>query len=425
MRLRFWVPPLACVGIAVASCGDSPTPADPPPPAPVVTMIAIPLTDKQEGITGSSLLRPLLVEVRFDGHPAPGVPVSWSGVNGTLTPRSWVTDEHGQAQATWQLGEQTGEVQVTARIDAPEAKQVTFTATAVPAVNAFVVPSTTQQVAEVGQQLPIPLAVAVTRNGQPIAGIPVEWETAGGTLFPSTVTGVDGIATARWVLGAGKGTYIATARVKGSRSGPVNFLATATTGPVVTLEATAGNAQSLPPYGTAFQPLSVTARDRFGNVVAGVPVVWSVEQGPVMISLNDPATKSDGRSVARVVGAVPGTGSAVVRASVADGLAARFNLVVEPPLATIYLNTNTLIFVSGWNRTAPAVDTVAIGAKVRWQMSIFDYEDHSIEPDGAPLFVGGRFPYAGLSFVETIFTTAGTYRYIDPSSGARGTIVVR
>ncbi len=425
MHVPQWLLPLALAGLAAGACSESPAPTEPLPAPPVVTMIAIPLTDKQEGITGYSLLRPLLVEVRFDGHPAPGVPVSWSGATGTLTPRSWVTDEYGQAQATWQLGEQTGEVQVTARIDSPVAKQVTFTATAVPAVNAFVVPATTQQVAEVGSELPVPLAVAVTRNGQPIAGIPVEWETAGGTLFPSTVTGVDGIATARWVLGAGKGTYIATARVQGNRSGAVNFLATATTGPVVTLEATAGNAQSLPPYGTAFQPLSVTARDRFGNMVAGVPVAWSIEEGPAMLSSSDPATKSDGRSIARVVGAAPGAGSVVVRASAANGLTARFNLVIEASSSTIYLNTNTLIFVSGWNRTAPAVDTVAVGAKVRWQMSIFDYEDHSIEPDGAPLFVGGRFPYAGLSFVETIFTTAGTYRYIDPSSGARGTIVVR
>ena len=425
MRLRFRVAPLAFAGMALTACGDSPTPTESPPPAPVVTMTILSSPGPKQGIAGYALAEPLRVQVLTDGVPTPGVLVTWSAQSGNLVPRGMLTDKYGEALADWQLGSSPGIFEAVAQMTTPVAQRVAFTATAVQEVSASVVPQTTQQIVEVGQELPLPVSVLVTHEGRPVPGVPVAWQSTGGLITPSSVTGPDGVVSARWTLGTGPGAYIASARVVGDRFGPVQLLATARNGPVTRVDVVSGDRQLIAPFQTIFQPLTLVARDRFGNAVSGVPVMWSVEQGPAVLTGSDVVTKTDGRSVARLAGMEPAAGAVVVRADLPNGLTARFTVNFEASAAVIYLDPNTLRFVSGWNRTAPAVDTVAIGATVRWQMSIFDYEDHSIEPDGAPLFVGGRFPYAGLSFVETIFTTAGTYRYIDPSSGARGTIVVR
>jgi plastocyanin len=58
-----------------------------------------------------------------------------------------------------------------------------------------------QQIAVGGTGLPNPLRVIVTRDGVPVAGVPVYWITTEGSVSPTSApTDADGISTARWTV---------------------------------------------------------------------------------------------------------------------------------------------------------------------------------------------------------------------------------
>ncbi len=411
--------------LGTAAC-SAPTPAGSGPLDPVVTMTILSSPGPWQGVAGYPIDEPLRVQVQTDGVPTAGVRVTWSAKGGNLVPRGTVTDEYGEAWADWRLGSSPGTYEAVAQMTEPVVRRVVFTAIGVLKVEAEAVQTEMQHTAEVGQELPLPVAVRVTQDGRPMSGVPVTWQSTGGAITPWSVTGTDGVASARWTLGTVPGAYAASARVVGDPFGPIQFLATARTGPLARVDVVSGNGQFVPPFEAGFQPMTLVARDRFGNVVSGVPVKWSIEQGTATVMERDTATKGDGRSTAHFAALEPASAPVVVRADLPNGLSALFTVNFQAHQAVIYLDPFTPRFVSGWNRSSPAVDTVAVGTTVRWQLSVFDYDDHAIEPDGIPAFSGGGyFPYARISYVDATFTTAGTYRYIDPFTGAGGTIVVR
>jgi len=415
--------------LLLVSCGDSSQPVAPlpPSPTPVVTMLANPAGEGQEGIAGYQLPLPIRVEVRGDGAPLQGVVVNWSTSSGSVTPTAVVTDVNGIASAEWTLGLASGPVTATAQITQPAIKTLTFTANAIDEVNVEAVTATQFQSAEVGTALPQPIRLRVTKNGLPRAGVPVKWTVVGGSITENTITGSDGIASAIWTLPPTPGAGVARATVRGDRSGTWTFQGTALIGPPAQLAIVEGNAQALPPYADAFKPLTVAVRDRFGNGIAGVAVEWAVEQGPVELLHVPERTGPNGRSSAIVMGIAGGGGTAVVRAQLGMALTTRFTLAVDPPQDVIFLDTYRNVFVSGRNRSSPAVDTVAVGALVKWQLSLFDYDAHAIASVGTPALPSGTvdFPYANPSTTWILFTQPGTYRYIDPYTGATGTLVVQ
>ena len=63
--------------------------------------------------------------------------------------------------------------------------------------------------------------------------------------------------------------------------------------------------------------------------------MWSVEQGPAVLTGSDVVTKTDGRSVARLAGMEPAAGAVVVRADLPNGLTARFTVNFEASAAVI------------------------------------------------------------------------------------------
>jgi hypothetical protein len=73
------------------------------------------------------------------------------------------------------------------------------------------------------------LRVIVTRDGQPVEDVEVQWlTTSGGSFTPGTsLTGPDGIATTSWILGPTEGEQSASARVVGAEGSPVIFTAQA------------------------------------------------------------------------------------------------------------------------------------------------------------------------------------------------------
>lgn len=160
------------------------------------------------------------------------------------------------------------------------------------------------QTGTVGQELPAPLVVSVAAGGTPIAGHEVAFvvsgEPAAGRLDPDTaVTGSDGRAVARWVLGSEPGPHVVEARLIVSEPAPpptALFEASAVAGEPDTVRALSAVSQP----GRIGQPTPedpvVLIVDRFGNPVGGAGVDWGVTAGGGSVSSPRTATGADGKA---------------------------------------------------------------------------------------------------------------------------------
>jgi hypothetical protein len=123
-----------------------------------------------------------------------------------------------------------------------------------------------------GTELPQPLRVRVTRDGVPVAGVPVTWSPylvpAGGTVTAHGATDKDGIATATWTLGVAGALQVAAELENGAR---VVFQARALQ---ATLEILAGDNQQGVVGGPLPEP--VRLRVHFGGLpLSGETIVVS------------------------------------------------------------------------------------------------------------------------------------------------------
>lgn len=160
------------------------------------------------------------------------------------------------------------------------------------------------QIGTVGQELAQPLVVGVESGGAPIEGHRVAFvatgDTAAGRLDPDTaVTGEDGRAIARWVLGSEPGPHAVEARLVVNEPAPpptAVFEASALAGEPDTLRATGPVSQP----GTIGQPTredpTVLVVDSFGNPVLGAGVDWAVTAGGGAVSSPQTATGADGKA---------------------------------------------------------------------------------------------------------------------------------
>lgn len=117
-----------------------------------------------------------------------------------------------------------------------------------------------------------PLRVLVTREGEPVEGVDVDWTAGqGGSLSDEQESDADGFASVVWSLGPNVGTQAATASVQGADGSPLTYTATATagTGP--------------PPTGPTVQVLGPEGGDRFEpaiiTITIGQTVTWVWPEG--------------------------------------------------------------------------------------------------------------------------------------------------
>jgi hypothetical protein len=85
------------------------------------------------------------------------------------------------------------------------------------------------QVGRINEPLNDLLRVIVTREGQPVQNVEVQWvSNTGGTFAPgTTLTNSAGVAASSWILGPESGEQAASARVVGAEGSPVEFSASA------------------------------------------------------------------------------------------------------------------------------------------------------------------------------------------------------
>ena len=123
-----------------------------------------------------------------------------------------------------------------------------------------------QQTGPVGTALGNPLRVLITRDGEPVEGVDVDFSAGqGGSLGLEEESDETGIASAVWTLGPEIGSHAATAAIDGAEGSPLTYTATATSG-------------TGPPPGPTIQVLGPTDGNRFEpaivNVTVGQTVTW-------------------------------------------------------------------------------------------------------------------------------------------------------
>lgn len=128
-----------------------------------------------------------------------------------------------------------------------------------------------EQSAPVGVALGNPLRVLITRDGEPVEGVDVDWVAGqGGSLAQEAESDEAGIASVVWTLGPNLGTHAATAGVDAADGSPLTYTATATDG-------------TGPPPGPTVQVLGPPGVNRFEpaiiNVTVGQTVTWEWPAG--------------------------------------------------------------------------------------------------------------------------------------------------
>lgn len=167
----------------------------------------------------------------------------------------------------------------------------------------------------VGHTLPLPLRVRVLADGAPAAGVQVEWTAVGqGIVSPASSTSDStGVAVTRWTMGTVAGDWTAEASVAGAGGSPVVYTANAYPNFAFQLSYVSGDGQSGAAGTTLPQPLVVLVGDEFNNPYPGGTVTWSVVGGVATLTVDSPASGSNGQVNCRVtLGTTPGV--VVVRA---------------------------------------------------------------------------------------------------------------
>jgi alpha-tubulin suppressor-like RCC1 family protein len=185
------------------------------------------LGTEQNGAVGDTLPQPLMVRVDdVFGMPVAGAAVRFSVTDGAsvITPEATSTDSTGVAIAQWVLLA-PGSHRAEAVVESLDGRPATFSATASTRGPArAVAASPTQLTGSAGTPAPVVVRIEDER-GEPVAGVRVRFavQGGGGTIEPVTaVSGDDGTAEARWVLGEA-GQQEASARIVGVPNTTVVF----------------------------------------------------------------------------------------------------------------------------------------------------------------------------------------------------------
>jgi adhesin/invasin len=293
--------------LVLAGCGGSDLvlPADGAPAN--ITMVD---GNNQTGPAGAELARPLIVKVVDSrGSPVQGQTVTFElasdAAGATVTPGTTTTLADGTASAHWVLGGVSGTQSVVARVTGngtPPNLDVTFEASVGPAAAAHIdVATGDDQTGPVGSRLPDPLVVLVTDQfGNPVAGVPVDWDARAGSVDPaSTTTADDGRAQARWTLGSSTGSATVTATSAGLDGSPVTFTGHAAPGNADRLVRVSGNNQSAKAGSELPDPLVVRLTDNAGNGIPNRAVSWVIGTGGGSVSSPNTTTDGSGKASTR------------------------------------------------------------------------------------------------------------------------------
>lgn len=281
--------------------------------------------NNQSATVGTDLPNPLVAQLlNAWAEPIAGQVVNFRVTlgGGSVFAGAAASDADGFVRERWTLGTVSGPQRIEVRSVDPQGAGVayaTFEAVAVAdvAVKVDIAAGNGQTAAQL-QTLPAFVkAVLHDRYGNPVAGTPVSFNAAAGSVSPSIVlSDVLGEASAQWTLGSAIGSQQLVASVPSGQA--ASFYATAVQAPPgmpVSLQMISGDAQTIAQHFAVPAPLIVKVLDALGNGVPGVMVDFAAAPGSYYIKQLAVETNSFG--VASRSPYVHAAGAQQVRASVA------------------------------------------------------------------------------------------------------------
>ena len=264
-------------------------------------------------------------------------------------------------------------------------------------------PSGDGQIGPVQAPLASPLRIVVLNDGDPEAGVSVNWSGLGTAATfnpPSGTTDANGIASSTWTLPQEAGTATAQADVSGV-STPVMFTATGRPGAATGIALVSGTTQAGGLGLPADDPLTVLVTDQYGNGVSGVNVAWEVTQGAATVPL---VTQSgtNGQANANVIYGQVSLIPIKVTATVSGVGSVTFDLISGHLVSVEDV-------VGGSPRFFPDNLSINRGAYVVWKWAA-DARNHNVVPNGIFPTRSGN-PTDGPNTYVFQFTVSANYAY--------------
>jgi adhesin/invasin len=258
---------------------------------------------EQHATSGSTLSRAIVVRAtNHRGAPAPRQAVTFRTADGqgSVDPRTALTDADGRARTTWTLGAYPGRQTLLATVDRVDSALAIVAEADPVASNTRVVVLNDHLSALAGATISDSVAVRVTDStGRVLVDVPVRWTALSGSAAEAIDERTDstGVARARWTLAKKTGVQRLRAEV-GSTSArgiaPVTLSARAVAGAPTKVSVVSGDDQ----HGAAGSALEkyvvVQVSDASGSGVGDVPLALSPSGGAVPDSA--PHTDSLGRA---------------------------------------------------------------------------------------------------------------------------------
>ena len=245
----------------------------------------------QRALAGTPLAQPVVVRATSRrGTPASGQRVTFklTAGQGTVEPRTVVTDADGRARTMWTLGDDPGRQTLWASVEQLDSTIAIVAESDPVAANTRVTALVEQLRGRAGDVLSDSVAIRVTDStGRALADIPVRWTVDDGGSVDALAARTDsmGVTRAQWTLARRTGAQAIRAHV-GAASGargiaPVVIRATALAGAPTALVILSGDAQRGAAGAVLVKPIVVRVADANGSGVAGTVVQLAPSNGTV------------------------------------------------------------------------------------------------------------------------------------------------
>lgn len=283
--------------------------------------------DNQSATAGSAVSIPPSAKVIDQyGNAVAGVGVTFAVTagGGSVVPVSAITtDVAGTATVTsWTLGPGAGTNNDTLTASASGLPSARFVASGLSGTaQNLVYVSGNAQTDTIGASLAAYTVRVTDALSNGVQGVSVNWTVTagGGSITPTSITDVNGLATATRVLGTVVGVDSATASVGVPNGSPQRFGATALHGNASQISKTAGDVQSATVNTAVATAPQVRITDRAGNPIQSANVTFTVSSGAGTTSPASPASLStNAGGFAQLTSWTLGTGAGANTISVAS-----------------------------------------------------------------------------------------------------------
>jgi hypothetical protein len=259
--------------------------------------------NNQSAYVGTQLPTAISVQLLdpYTGQPVPNVTITFSATpsGGTFSNPTAVTNSSGIAITNYTLPTVPGNITITASGPSNSPTTTTSfveTANAGPPASIALVSGGNQK-GTVATTLPAAVVVSVKdsyNNLVPDALVSFTDNNSGGTFNPPSVdTNSSGQASTFYTLPT-KAEALTLDAITGSLQVPITERSVA--GSPAKLASVSGNRQSAPPSTELPDPLVVSVKDQYGNLVSGVTVNFTDNGANGTFSSTDPVTNATGRA---------------------------------------------------------------------------------------------------------------------------------